>query len=203
MKFYEKTWFIVLMALFIPPVALGLILFKKKTMNKIIKAILVAVLAFWSLLWVIAIFVPADSVETDVSASTTQAVGESTTERITTTVKATTEKEATTEESTIEETTEATTNTPPTTKKAETTQKVEEKTTEKQTSATTKKQQEETTKKVVSTTKNPDASVTVYRTKTGSSYHYENPCGNGTYYPITLEEAKNAGLSPCGKCVLH
>lgn len=41
----------------------------------------------------------------------------------------------------------------------------------------------------------------IYRTKTGKKYHYKNPCGKGTYYPCTLEEAKAAGLGPCEKCV--
>ena len=49
-----------------------------------------------------------------------------------------------------------------------------------------------------------DLSMTVYYTKTGSKYHYENPCGRGTYYPCTLDEALNEkGLEPCEKCVLH
>lgn len=50
---------------------------------------------------------------------------------------------------------------------------------------------------------NSEDSITVYYTKTGSKYHYENPCGRGTYYPCTLAEAKARGLEPCGKCVLH
>lgn len=41
----------------------------------------------------------------------------------------------------------------------------------------------------------------VFYTKTGSKYHYKNPCGNGTYYPCTLDEAIAKGLSPCDKCV--
>lgn len=40
----------------------------------------------------------------------------------------------------------------------------------------------------------------VYYTKTGKRYHYENPCGKGTYYECTLEEALSKGLTPCGKC---
>ena len=44
---------------------------------------------------------------------------------------------------------------------------------------------------------------TVYYTKTGSKYHYQNPCGSGTYYPCTLSEAQSKGLEPCGKCVLR
>ncbi|MGN0621049.1 MAG: hypothetical protein ACI4I9_04200 [Porcipelethomonas sp.] len=50
---------------------------------------------------------------------------------------------------------------------------------------------------------NPDDSVTVYYTRTGKCYHYENPCGRGTYYECSLSEAKSWGLSPCEKCVLH
>ena len=208
MKFYEKTWFIVLMVLFIPPVALGLVLFKNKSMNKIIKVAVTGFLAFWSLLWVIALFVPADSVETDTT--TTQSVAEDTTKEFVTIVKeTTTQKVSTTEKKTTEEET--------TEKISEnasniTTQKVEEKTTVKPTSSTIKETKEETTQKViketttkktVTTTKDPDASVIVYRTGSGECYHHENPCGNGKYYEVTLAEAKASGLRPCEKCVLH
>lgn len=41
----------------------------------------------------------------------------------------------------------------------------------------------------------------IYRTKSGKKYHYKNPCGKGTYYPCTLQEALAAGLGPCEKCV--
>lgn len=41
----------------------------------------------------------------------------------------------------------------------------------------------------------------IYRTKTGKKYHYNNHCGSGTYYEITLDEALAAGLTPCEKCV--
>lgn len=44
-------------------------------------------------------------------------------------------------------------------------------------------------------------SRTVYVTATGSKYHYDNNCGNGTYYKSTLDAAKNRGLEPCAKCV--
>ncbi|WP_115751962.1 hypothetical protein [Listeria kieliensis] len=36
-------------------------------------------------------------------------------------------------------------------------------------------------------------------TATGSKYH-NHKCGNGTYYPATLSEAKARGLTPCSKC---
>lgn len=205
MKFYEKAWFIVLMALFIPPVALVLVLFKKKSMNKVLKIAVTVVLAFYSLLWIIALFVPADSVDTD---TTTQAVTETATKEIVTTVKenttknVTTTEEKTTKEETTEETTEKVSDT--TMQKAEVAQKVEEKTTVKSTPNTTKEQKEETTtKKIVTTTKDPEASVVVYRTATGECYHHENPCGRGNYYEVSLAEAKAAGLRECEKCVLH
>lgn len=41
----------------------------------------------------------------------------------------------------------------------------------------------------------------IYCTKSGKSYHYANPCGRGTYYECTLEEALEKGLKPCKKCV--
>ena len=40
-----------------------------------------------------------------------------------------------------------------------------------------------------------------YYTRTGTKYHNINPCGNGTYYPCTLEEALRRGLEPCAKCI--
>ena len=43
---------------------------------------------------------------------------------------------------------------------------------------------------------------TVYYTRTGEKYHYNSNCGNGTYYPCTLQEALDKGLEPCKKCVL-
>lgn len=42
---------------------------------------------------------------------------------------------------------------------------------------------------------------TVYITKTGKRYHYDNNCNGGTYYPSTLSEAQSRGLTPCNKCV--
>ena len=41
---------------------------------------------------------------------------------------------------------------------------------------------------------------TVYVTETGSKYHYDSNCGNGTYYESTLQSALNRGLTPCKKC---
>lgn len=53
-----------------------------------------------------------------------------------------------------------------------------------------------------SSSSTPGANATVYYTATGKKYHNENPCGNGTYYACTLEQAKAKGLTACEKCVL-
>jgi len=44
-------------------------------------------------------------------------------------------------------------------------------------------------------------SRTVYITRTGKKYHYDNHCNGGTYYASTLDEAISKGLKPCDKCV--
>lgn len=67
-------------------------------------------------------------------------------------------------------------------------------------------QKETTTRKPAQPVKTPSddpEQMTVYYTKTGKRYHYENPCGKGTYYPTTLADAMKRGLTPCQKCVLH
>lgn len=51
-------------------------------------------------------------------------------------------------------------------------------------------------------TTNPSAeSRTVYVTKTGKKYHYDNHCNGGIYYASTMSEAKSRGLTACEKCV--
>ncbi len=44
-------------------------------------------------------------------------------------------------------------------------------------------------------------SRTIYITRTGKRYHYDNHCNGGTYFPSTLEQARAKGLTPCKKCV--
>jgi DNA repair exonuclease SbcCD ATPase subunit len=43
----------------------------------------------------------------------------------------------------------------------------------------------------------------VYITPTGECYHYESPCGRGTYYKSTWAVVNQRGLRPCEKCVMH
>lgn len=144
---------------------------------------------------------------------------ETTTQKETTTEKPTTTKKETTTEKKTTTTTKkpattqkaTTTKKPTTTQKATTTKKVV--TTQKPTTTkkvTTTKKKVTTTKKKVTTTKKAVAtkavkenSQKIYRTETGKKYHYENPCGNGTYYEVSLDQALAAGLEPCKKCVLN
>jgi len=45
-----------------------------------------------------------------------------------------------------------------------------------------------------------DTDRTVYITDSGSCYHSIPYCGSGTYYPSTLENAREKGLTPCQNC---
>ncbi len=40
----------------------------------------------------------------------------------------------------------------------------------------------------------------VYRTPSGKKYHLDADCGGKNSFEVTLEEAKNSGLTPCLKC---
>lgn len=135
---------------------------------------------------------PSTTTTKPTTTTTTKATTTTTTKATTTTTKPTT--------TTTKSTTTTTKPTTTTTKATTTTTKATTTTTKKTTTTTTKAT---TTTKKVTTTQNLDAGVTVYITETGKRYHYENPCGNGKYYPVTLEEAKSLGLTPCDKCVLH
>ena len=97
---------------------------------------------------------------------------------------ATTEAQMTSEETIKEETT---------TKKSTTTKK--ETTTEKKEVTTEKKT---TTEKVETTKKS--TSRTVYRTPSGKRYHFDPECGGKNSYSVSLDDAKDAGLTPCEKC---
>ncbi|MBQ8767773.1 MAG: hypothetical protein IJZ16_13335 [Clostridia bacterium] len=138
------------------------------------------------------------NVNDNIVESTKESMIESTAEETDSIIETT--KEDLTEKDTTETTLESTTNNIETTTRKESTTKQKE-TTTKQIEKTTNKV--ETTTKRVTTTVDPDSQVTVYVTETGKRYHYENPCGNGTYYPSTLANAKARGLTPCNKCVLH
>lgn len=132
------------------------------------------------------------NINENVVESTKESMTELTTEE-TESVIETTKEDLTEKETTEITTSESTTNNIETTTQKEGTTKPKEETT----------QRTETTTKRVTTTVDPDSQVTVYVTATGEKYHYENPCGNGTYYPSTLADAKARGLTPCDKCVLH
>lgn len=46
----------------------------------------------------------------------------------------------------------------------------------------------------------PAVSSGVYRTPTGKRYHFDAECGGKNSYSTTMEQALNAGLTPCAKC---
>ena len=204
---YQKVWFMPLISCFVPIAGIILMWKFKPNWNKIAKVILTVIASFWMLLLVAFCFAdgsetPADDTsvpQITISAEKTTKETPKTSEALTSSNEAVPTSTTTTTTSTTESTTESTT----TTSKATTTEKST--TTTKKTTTTTKKtttttKKPTTTKKT--TTANPDLKVTVYRTKSGECYHYENPCGKGTYYAVSLAEAKKT-LRPCEKCVLH
>ncbi len=208
--FWKKSWFIILMFLVFPLVGIVLMWAAKKSWNKAIKIVSSVIFGFFAFGWMIILFAPSsDSTTSDITDITTE---ESTTIYVdtSTTQEKTTDLSTTAAESTTLKpitTAEQTTVTSTTTEKETTTAKPT--TTEKVTTTT----KPTTTQKVTTTTKHTttkapsvmdyDSKVTVYITPTGSKYHYENPCGNGSYSPISLSEAKAMGLTACKKCVLQ
>lgn len=210
MKFYKFTLFILFLLL---PAGLVLMWKYKPKWNKVIKFLITLVFSFISLIYFIAIFTnPSNDI--DNTNTTESAILEETSETLSNTVDINSEKiTENVEESATIVTNESTTIAEPSTteKSISTTQSITQtaSTTAKATTTTTSttKQVEITTKpsttKQVTIIQNPESSKTVYVTKSGKKYHYENPCGNGTYYPISLTEAKAKGYTECEKCVLH
>lgn len=49
-------------------------------------------------------------------------------------------------------------------------------------------------------TTRPVQGQVVYRTPYGKRYHLDPDCGGKNSYAISLDQAKNAGLTPCKKC---
>ncbi len=48
---------------------------------------------------------------------------------------------------------------------------------------------------------NDDIAISeVYRTPSGKKYHFDAECGGKNSFEVLLDEAKNAGLTPCSKC---
>lgn len=202
---YKKVWFMALISVLFPIVGMFLMWKFKSGWHKVIKIILTVIASIWLLLLLafcgaMGSDTPTDTTSTAPTPTTTeqQAIEESTTAPTTVeeTSNETTEKET---ETTTEETTTKPTTTKPITTKPTTTKTI----TEKQTTKATTVKATTTKAPTVRETEDPDSQITVYKTKSGEKYHYENPCGNGKYSPITLSEAKARGLEPCEKCVLH
>lgn len=190
MQFYQKTWFIVLMLFVFAPIGLFLMWKYKPNWNKHLRILLTAMAVICFVCCIIGMVSDGDTAEPTAETTTALETYSQSTEPIT-------------EEATIEATTNEITSTT-----ADVSATVSENTsaTKAQGQNISSKQpttpKEKTTHKET-TTQNPDAQHIVYITKTGKRYHYENPCGNGTYYPISLADAKARGFTPCEKCVLH
>ena len=209
---WQKTWFIMLMFFIVPPVGIVLMWLGKKEWTKAIKIILTVIFGFYSFLWSLILLGSAVGDNSAEPSEQTTAYSHETEERTTLDFKTPTSAEDTTAQETPEiyspaATQEDTTDRPTTTKQETTTAKPT--TTQKVTTTakpTTTKKETTTTKPTTTkttTTVNPESKITVYITKNGEKYHYENPCGNGTYSPISLADAKARGYSACKKCVLH
>lgn len=48
----------------------------------------------------------------------------------------------------------------------------------------------------------PEEARTVYITRTGKKWHYDEHCNGGTYYPVPYLTALQMTEGPCDKCVL-
>lgn len=186
MSFYKRTWFIILALVFFAPLGLFLMWRYKTAWGKPIKVVLTVFFCIWFLGLLIGNFsdTPSESVSAEPAESVSPAVESSI-------------DTSQTEPTTIEMQTSAptTVSTTVTVKNQQSADNAEK--------AQTQRQQTTQSRAKATTTQNPEAQVIVYITRTGEKYHNENPCGNGTYYPITLEEAKARGYEPCEKCVLH
>ena len=51
------------------------------------------------------------------------------------------------------------------------------------------------------TSNNENISRVAYRTPSGKKYHSDAECGGKNSYSVTMEDAQEAGLTPCSKCV--
>ena len=69
--FWKKTWFLIVAFIIVPPLGIILMWCCKKKWNKIVKIVLSAIFAFWTLIWGIALFAPADKSSVSENESTT------------------------------------------------------------------------------------------------------------------------------------
>lgn len=192
MKFYQKTWFVILMLILFFPVGLFLMWKYKKEWKKSIK---IGVTCLIAILWLFTVFSSGSPSQdgNEIGKATgnlaaIEAQAETTTEPTTAAPETTTE--ATTAEQTTEEKTEAKT------EKAKPQQNASANSGKSSSgSNTASKPKTQTQQK-----SDPDAKVKVYITPTGKRYHYDGHCNGGTYIESNLKEAKQRNLTPCKKC---
>lgn len=201
-KFYQKTWFLLLIVVVFPPLGLFL-MWKYQNWRKVMKGVITVPLGFYAILWALFVFVPTSTTPTAPVVAPTAAIA---TPKPTETPKPTaaaTPKPTETPKPTAIATpkpTVAPTSAPTATPKPTVAPTPAPTATPKPTATPTPAPT--ATPKPTETPKEPEEiSRTVYITKTGKKYHYENPCGNGTYSAISLSDAVSRGFEPCEKCV--
>lgn len=197
--FYKKVWFMVLISFLFPVVGIILMWNFKKEWNKVIKIVLTVIASLWMLILLVLCFADTDETPSSEPATTQSQVKEETTTTLNIAETTVLTDEETTESTTHESAEETTTEAPATTRVATTRPTTTREATTRESTTRTPTTREQTTR--TQTTADPEENIIVYRTPTGSKYHYENPCGNGEYSPISLADAKRLGLEPCDKCV--
>lgn len=73
-------------------------------------------------------------------------------------------------------------------------------TTSRATAGVTTTQKPTTVLRITTTTEQVEYSPIVYRTPHGERYHLDPDCGGKNSYQVSLQQALNAGLTPCKKC---
>ncbi len=199
--FYKKVWFMVLISVLFPIVGIILMWNFKKEWNKVIKIVLTVIASLWMLILLVICFADTDETPSAEPATTQSQVKEETATALNVAETTVLTDEETTDSSANESAAETTTNTPDTTRAATTRPTTTRAATTREATTRTPTTREQTTR--AQTTADPEENIIVYRTPSGSKYHYENPCGNGEYSEISLAEAKRIGLEPCDKCVIH
>lgn len=221
MKFYQKIWFMVVTLIFLPPVGI-FVMWKYHGGNKILKGIVTVPLAFYALAFVVALVSPKTATPPVApvvappamvsSSSTSSTPVPSSKPEISKSVEPSNNVAPSSSSAVESSKPTAPVVAPPvvTSSSSVSSEPIEQPKSAAPSSSSTASvaptPSESSALPAVSSTppeKEPEQNVkTVYYTKSGKKYHYANPCGKGTYYPCTLDEAVNKKhLEPCEKCV--
>ncbi len=188
-KWYQKSWFTILMLIIFFPAGIYL-MWKHTNWNKIVK---IVITVFFAFIMSVALF----GDDSDTTAETGNNITTSDTTATVTEPKTSTTK-TTTKETTTEATTEATT-TEASTKETTTVETTTESTTkETTTKETTKAATTQTTTNYIPPVAESDEIV--YVTNTGTKYHNYGCRHLKSVIEISLDDAIASGYTPCGTC---